>query len=85
MGQQHIYNFQMPHFIGLEMNKWRTGHRDMDLLLLLYTFDSFALLAGKKFCIIYVGAAHTEVPTDSKYPKDSKGKQRTSTTASCGG
>lgn len=57
------------------------GHGPSATPLLLYTFDSFALLAGKKFCIIYVGAAHTEVPTDSKYPKDSKGKQRTSTTA----
>lgn len=25
--QEHIYNFQMLHFIGLEMNKWRTSRK----------------------------------------------------------
>lgn len=28
MAGAHIYNFQMLHFIGLEMNKWRTSHID---------------------------------------------------------
>jgi len=38
--------------------------------------DAAAPVAGKKFCIIYVGAAHTKDPKDSKDPKE---KQRTST------
>jgi len=38
--------------------------------------DAAPPVAGKKFCIIYVGAAHTKDPKDSKDPKE---KQRTST------